>query len=297
MNMRRNIKIVDAPSILGLKPSGVEKLPEALKAAGIIEKLHASYYGTIPSLPYNTNRDTETLLLNAEEIKHFSISLADVIEDILSKKSFPLVLGGDCSIVIGTMLALRRLGRYGLLFLDGHADFYQPSASLTGEVADMDLAVVTGRGPDILTNIEDRKPLVKDTDVVAFGYRDAVEAKRYGSQDIKKTKIFSFDLQTIQKLGIEKSIAQAVTKLTDNDINGFWIHLDVDVLDDKIMPAVDYRLPGGLTSEELERVLEKSLSSKRCVGLSISIFNPSLDDGTIANYLTNTIVKGFGKTG
>ena len=96
-----------------------------------------------------------------------------------------MVLGGDCSILIGTLLSLRRSGRYGLFFIDGHADFYQPQASTTGEVADMDLAIVSGRGPDILTNIDNLKPLVRDEDVVVFGYRDAEQSAGYGSQDVR----------------------------------------------------------------------------------------------------------------
>lgn len=69
------------------------------------------------------------------------------------------MLGGDCSILLGNLLALRHRGRYGLFFIDGHADFYQPEASLTGEVADMDLAIASGRGPDVLTNIDGLKHL------------------------------------------------------------------------------------------------------------------------------------------
>jgi arginase len=96
--------------------------------------------------------------------------------------------------VIGNLLALRRLGRYGLFFIDGHADFYQPEASLTGEVADMDLAIVSGRGPDVLTDVDGLKPLVLDQDIILFGYRDREQAASFGSQDVRNTNIHSFDL-------------------------------------------------------------------------------------------------------
>ena len=141
--------IIDAPSILGLRPTGVEYLPEALKAADIMERLNADYAGRVSPLPYNSERDKLTLLLNPDSIKAFSLQLADRVSSVISRGRYPIVLGGDCSILIGNLLALRCMGRFGLFFIDGHADFYQPEASLTGEVADMDLAIVSGRGPDV----------------------------------------------------------------------------------------------------------------------------------------------------
>jgi len=195
--------IIDAPSILGLRPTGVEHLPEALKAAGLLEKLNSKYAGCVrPSLQYSPERDKRTLLLNASPIRSFSLQLAAMVRDILDDNRFPVVLGGDCSILIGTLLSLRRSGRYGLFFIDGHADFYQPQASTTGEVADMDLAIVSGRGPDILTNIDNLKPLVRDEDVVVLGYRDAEQSASYGSQDVKETNMHVFDLLKVRELKI-----------------------------------------------------------------------------------------------
>src|SRR5262245_2514641 len=172
----QRISIIDAPSILGLRPTGVELLPEALKAAGLVEKLNAEYAGKVSAPEYNPKRDRKTLLLNPKSIRDYSEKLANAVTNLLQAKRFPLVLGGDCSITIGNLLALRRLGRYGLFFVDGHTDFYQPEASATGEVADMDLAIVSGRGPDILSNIDGLKPLVRDEDVVLFGNRDAEQS-------------------------------------------------------------------------------------------------------------------------
>ena len=98
--------------------------------------------------------------------------------DVVGRGEFPILLGGDCSILLGSTLALRRRGRYGLLFIDGHADFYQPEANPNGEAASMDLAFATGHGPELLTNLEGLRPLVRDEDVVAFGFRDAEEQRR-----------------------------------------------------------------------------------------------------------------------
>jgi arginase len=288
--------IIDAPSILGLRLSGVENLPEALKAAGLLEALNAQYLGRIqPLISYSSERDRATQLLNGNAIRAFSLQLAESMTKVLSKRNhFIIVLGGDCSIIIGTLLALRRLGRYGLFFIDGHADFYQPEASVTGEVADMDLAIVSGRGPNILTNIDGLRPLVKDEDIVVFGYRDAEQAASYGSQDVIDTNMQVYDLSRVKELGIKNASSFAIRKLLENETDGFWIHLDADVLDDSIMPAVDYRLEGGLSFSELSDLLRTINSSGRAVGMSITIFNPNLDlDKSIASKFVSSIVDGL----
>jgi arginase len=288
--------IIDAPSILGLRPSGVENLPDALKAAGLLKALNAQYLGRIqPLIPYSSKRDRSTQLLNGNAIRAFSLQLAESITEVLSERNrFIIVLGGDCSIIIGMLLALRRLGRYGLFFIDGHADFYQPEASVTGEVADMDLAIVSGRGPNILTNIEGLKPLVKDEDIVVFGYRDAEQAASFGSQDVTDTNMQVYDLSRVRNLGITNASSIAITKLLENEMAGFWIHLDADVLDDSIMPAVDYRLEGGLSFSELSDLLRTINSSGRAVGMSITIFNPHLDlDNSIASKFVSSIIDGL----
>lgn len=285
--------VIEAPSILGLKPTGVETLPAALKQAGLLKSLNVEKTQLIEPPPYNTKRDNTTHLLNPNEIKSYSSSLANVVSTILQKNQFPLVLGGDCSILIGNVLALKRLGRYGLFFIDGHADFYQPEASPTGEVADMDLAIVSGRGPDILTNIDGFKPLVQDQDIVLFGYRDAQESKKYGSQDVRTSSINVFDLSEVKNIGIIQAVTQALNKLS-NELSGIWIHLDVDVLDDAIMPAVDYRIPDGLNFAELGELLKILFGSGRIVGMDITIFNPNLDrDGSIARRLVSSITYGI----
>ena len=120
---------------------------------------------------YRAERDAETGLRNASALADYARALADEVGSLLSRGAFPIVLGGDCSILLGSLLALRRRGRYGLLFLDGHADFAHPSEDPAGEAASMDLALATGRGPKVVADIEDRGPLVRDDDVALLGYR------------------------------------------------------------------------------------------------------------------------------
>jgi arginase len=177
------------------------------------------------------------------------------------------VVGGDCSNLIGCALALRRLGRYGVFFLDGHADFYQPEAEPRGEVASMGLAIVSGHGPAVLADLQGLRPLVREDDVVAFGYRDAEQAAEQGSQDIRSTRIHLYPLERSRGWSVAAAAAEAVAVL--RDVEGIWVHLDADVLDDAIMSAVDYRLPGGLDWDELSATLRTVMRNGKVVGLNL----------------------------
>ena len=286
--------ILEAPSILGLFPKGVETLPDALLAAGLAEKLKAEHGGRVEPPPYNPKRDSKTLVLNPQGIASYSISLANALNGLLDRGAVPLVLGGDCSILLGCMLALKRRGRYGLLFLDGHADYYQAEAEPNGEVASMDLAVATGIGPSIIADLESKRPLVREEDIVALGRRDAAEAEEHGSQRVEDSAVNLIDLAVIRKEGILTTTNRALECLEDTALEGFWVHLDADVLDDAIMPAVDYRMPGGLSWDELSEVLRIAIASSRLIGIDITIFNPKLDlDGTIARDFVDALCKGL----
>jgi arginase len=286
--------IIEAPSVLGLFPGGVEHLPRALLEAGLADALGARRAGVVTPPSYVAMRDSATGLRNPTGIRDYAHQLADVTGEVLDGGEVPVVLGGDCSILLGNLLALRRRGRYGLLFIDGHADFYQPQAEPNGEAASMDLALATGRGPGVVADIEGRAPLVLDEDVVVFGRRDAEEAEQAGSQRIEETAIAVLDLQIVRDRGAEDAAHGALEHLHRSEVDGFWIHLDCDVLDDAVMPAVDYRLPGGLSWNELETVIRVAVESGDAVGLEVTIFNPALDtEGAIARTLVARLVRAL----
>lgn len=162
---------------------------------------------------FDPDRDSKTGLLNPTELRHYSSQLADPTSNVLDLGEVPLVLGVDCSILLGTMLALRRRGRYGLLFIDGHADFYQPAAEPNGEAASMDLALATGRGPEVVTDLEGRRPFVRDEDVVHLGRRNAQEAEAAGSRRIEDAPITVVDLAEVRRLGMKRVAQLAIDRL------------------------------------------------------------------------------------
>jgi len=286
--------IVQAPSHLGLRAPGVEALPQALVGAGLAERLGARLGPRLAPPPFDPAIDPATGLLNPHGLRAWAPRLADAVGGVLDDGGFPVVLGGDCTILLGTMLALRRRSRYGLLFLDGHADFYQPEAEPTGEAASMELALVTGRGPEVITDLEGRRPLLRDEDAVVLGHRDAEHAAAEGSRPLAPT-ILAMDLAAVRERGAERAAREALAHLERPDgPAGFWVHLDVDVLDDAVMPAVDYRLPGGLSWDELITVLRVATASHRAVGLEVAIFNPTLDpDGRVARALVDALAAGL----
>lgn len=290
----RNYAIIEAPSNLGLRPTGVELLPETLLRHGLAERLHARHAVRLKVPAYRAVPDPETLTLNAQSIAQWSPKLADAVGEVLDRGEFPVVLGGDCSIVLGPTLALKRRGRYGLLFIDGHADFYQPEANPNGEAASMDLAFATGHGPALLTDIEGLGPLVREEDVFVFGFRDEEEQREYGSQPLPDG-LRAYDLAKVREFGVETAAAEAVKHLTRPELQGFFIHVDADCLNDDVMSAVEYRLPDGLTLEELGRTLEIAMASGKAMGIEVTVYNPNLDkDGEAGRRLARVLADALG---
>jgi arginase len=257
-------------------------MPEALLAAGFAERLRARRAGRIDPPPYSAERDPLTRIMNPEAIREYSGRLADAVELVLDRGEFPVVLGGDCSILLGTMLGLKRRGRYGVLYIDGHPDFYEPDTNpINGAASASDLAFATGRGPDVAADIEGRRPLVRDDDVAVFAYRNAAAQIRHRSQPLPD-ELMAIDREQVRRLGVDVATQEVVAHLTrEGGPDGFWIHVDADVLDPSIMPAVDDPLPDGLSWADLRTALWIAARSEGAVGLELTIYNPEMDaDGT-----------------
>ena len=271
--------VIDVPSPLGLRPTGLENAPGALRAAGLHERLGSPDVVRIDVPPYSDVRDAETGILNPQGIAAVARDVARGVDAALDSGRFPVLLGGDCSIVRGPLLALRRRGRYGLAFLDGHADFQHPDDEPNGEVASLDLAVATGRGPAVLADLDGLRPLVRDEDVALAGYRVLGDNDHVLGEHVRDTAITVVDFSEVRGRGAGQALQQVAETITKPDLAGFWVHLDVDVLDDALMPAVDYRHPGGLSWEETGEILAGLLADGRAHGLDVTIFNPRLDPG------------------
>lgn len=297
----RRLAVLDAPTNLGLQPPaagavpGCAKAPGALRDYGLVARLAAVEGGCVTPPRYDPGDwQPGDGVCQAPEIAAYSQLLADRIEALLDAGHFPVVLGGDCSVLLGSTLALRRRGvsdgtRYGVVFIDGHTDFRHPgNAEYVGAAAGEDLALVTGRGQSDLTDIEHLRPYVHESDVVVLGIRESDEHR----MDIKAAGFPHRTVPVLRAEGMPRTAAWAVSMLADTA--GFWIHLDTDVLDPTVLPAVDAPSEGGIGYGELENLLADLVAAPKCLGLEVTVFDPDYDpDGRYARELADALVAGL----
>jgi arginase len=299
--MMRRIAVLDAPTNLGLRPPtttsvpGCAKAPGALRDHGLLARLRARDAGCLTPPRYDPGdwRPGDGVC-HAPEISGYSVALADRIGAIIDRGEFPLVLGGDCSVLLGSALAMHRLGeavggRIGLVFVDGHSDFRHPgNASYVGAAAGEDLALVTGRGQADLAAIEGRRPYFRDIDVVVLGIRAQDEYRL----DLQAAGITTRPVPALRAEGAARTAQWAHEQLAD--CAGYWVHIDVDVLDPAVMPAVDAPDPGGIAFAELEILLAGLVDTPHCLGVELTVFDPDYDpDGSYAAEIVNTVVSGL----
>jgi arginase len=296
--LRRRIVVLDAPSNLGLRPPaegtvpGCYKAPWALRDAGLLPRLGASDAGAVVPPRYDrAGWRPGDGVYNAAGIAAFSTRLAGRVVRYVSAAEFLVVLGGDCSVLLGSMLGLRRLGRYGLAYIDGHSDFrHLGNSPHVGAAAGEDLALATGRGQPDLADLDGLAPYVRDEDVVVLGIRDDDGA----ADELAGHGMLSLPASRIRGSGATASAVEALTRLEAPRLAGFWVHLDVDVLDPSVLSAVDSPDPGGLLPDELTALLSTLTGSPSCVGAQVTVFDPDLDpDGSQAGLVTDILVAAL----
>ncbi|MGW0882356.1 arginase family protein [Streptomyces sp. NPDC002671] len=296
--MDRRLVLLDAPSNLGLRPPaegavpGCYKLAGALREQRLLARLGADEGGVVVPPRYDRGNWKEgDGVFHAEAIAAYTRKLADRIERHVRAGEFPVVLGGDCSIQLGASLALRRIGRYGIAVIDGSADFRHPGNSdRVGAAGGEELALATGRGQADLTDLEGLRPYVRESDVQVFGIRDYDEERT----ELTDSGITSTTVGEIRERGARQAADAALRTLEAPVLNGFWVHLDADVLDPSVMPAVDSPDDGGLLPAELAPLLRRLVGSQRCVGVNITIYDPDLDpDGSCAALLADLLVSAL----
>jgi arginase len=302
----RAVGIVTAPSNLGLRPNGKGKepgtwrAPEVLLAAGLANAVSARNLVELARQRYDFAEQPGTRIRNGNTLRTFLLELANAVQGELAAGRFPLVLGGDCSVMLGCLYALRRAGRRGLVHVDGHSDFFHPgnydTRSRLGSAAGMDLALATGRGEPLLTQwpgIEGA--LVADEDAIQAGERDAEEADwAQGYPDVLKTAITGLTIQQILREGIPLTAQRIVARLEERKLDRAWMHIDLDVLDERAMNAVDSPGSPGFDFAQLESLLREVIASGRIAGMTVCIYDPDLDPrGRFAGPITQCLARAI----
>jgi arginase len=283
------IAVCGAASSIGIRPYDdvvearwLDRAPAALRRTGLVERLGGEDLGDVSPAAY---RDfvRPRGIRNEPELVEYSIALAGLVGRAVGTGRFTLVLGGDCSIVLGSLLGARRhVGRLGLVYIDAHDDFATPEESLTGSAASMCLGLAAGRGDTPLARLGGGTPLVEGSDVVLVGRRVSGEPAS-GEAALRASGLLELDDAHIASAGAAATAAAALERVTGPGIDGFWVHLDADVIDPAVLPAVDSPEPGGLGLDKLASLLAPLVRHPRAVGLQFTIYDPRLDeDGTCA---------------
>jgi arginase len=276
----REVYIVEFPSNLGLKEPqqgkepGVKRLPDWFQRHNLHKILDPENTLRLDPPKYNNTKDAETQILNANSLIEYAREQAYLVNNLLTRNKFPFILGGDCSILLGSAIALKQKGNYALFYLDGHTDFMDVSLSETGGVGGMAASIVTGNGHEKLTNILNLSPYIKEENLWCAGNREYDDEYE---NEIRNSSATYISLKDLREKGISNCTAAFLSEVESKNLDGFWLHIDVDVLNDTIMPCVDSRTPDGLTYDEFNELTSYLFQSKKLSGLEITILDPDLD--------------------
>jgi arginase len=261
------------------RAGGTEYAPAAVRARGLLTSLGAEDRGDLDVRIRGDDRDPETGVIGIDGVLATTRALRTAVRDIAAAGNRPLVLGGCCTVVPGAMAGLRDAGGpLAMANVDGHVDVYDGETSPTGEAADMPLSVALGRGPALWVDAAGG-PSVAPEDVVVLGARDPEEASDIAS--LRAGELAAVEVRSPDELRAE-SLANAAERTAQRLGPRFFVHLDVDVLDERAMPATDYLMPDGLQWDELAALLEPLGRSPALAGLSLGCLNPEKDpDGSL----------------
>ena len=262
----------------------------------LVARLRARDAGAVEALDCGCEGDAS----RGKILQTYTRALAARTSELVGAREFPLVLGGPCSTLVGNMLGLRSLGRYGLVFVDGHDDFsyVRDRERHCGffAAAGLDLAIATGNGPDAFSNLNGLKPYVDERHVVLIGMyshpSDAIQA----SAALDERRIQQFRLDRIREIGTRAAAEQALAYLAEQEVDGFWIHVDADVLERQVGP--DASGADGLDFQELSEALGVFLASDLAAGMELTLDDPEMDpDGDSGDRLVESIVRAFAPPG
>ena len=270
------------------EPFGTELSPAALRDAGLLDAIGAADAGDLAVRLVGRDRDPGTGVLGWPSVLATTRAVRSLAREQIAGGRLPFLVGGCCTLLPGALSGARdALGAVGLAYLDGHLDLYDGQTSTTGEPADMPISVITGNGP-AAWSADVGASLVGPGQLALLGQRDRDEAAEYGSVLPEDAGL---DPELTPAGLRERGMTAAGAAVRDQLIGSagrYWVHLDVDVLDEQAFPATDYLMPGGLSRDEVADLMRPLLASTALAGLSLACYNPAKDaDGDGARYLVS----------
>jgi arginase len=298
--MHVNVKIIGVPMDLGASRRGTDMGPSALRVARLgprIERLghNVEDLGNIYSPTVETKTAKHTSLLYADEIIKVCETLTRRVEKVVSAGDFPLVLGGDHSIAMGTVGGIARAhgpGRTGVIWVDAHGDFNTTDTSPSGNIHGMPYASICGIGDPKLTEIGGVNPKVRCENAVIVGARDIDPDE---GALIKKAGVTVFTMREIDERGIRRVMEDALDAACRN-VQHLHISFDADSVDPEDAPGVGTPVPGGLTYREAHLAMEMASEVPFFKSLEIVEVNPLMDErNRTAELMVGLAASALGK--
>jgi arginase len=269
---------IDSVGLGHAEAHGTELSPAALRAAGLA-KLGWRDAGDLAVRIPDHDRDPVTGLVGQAGVLRTTDAVRGAVADLCRDGQRPFVLGGCCTLLSGALAGARdALGTVGLIYVDGHLDFYDGHTSPTGEAADMPIAVLLGDGPGPWVACVAPVPVAPPAAIAILGYHDPEELADLAGELARHREagLFDADVATIRRDG-PKATADAALEHVRRAADRLWLHIDLDVLDQAVFPATDYLMSGGLDWEELVAMLGPVAAAPDLIGWSISCYNPEKD--------------------
>ncbi len=297
----KNINIIGAPSTFGQRKLGVNFGPDAIRYAGIIERIRNIGYTVVdkgnievPEINLDKFNSEQEGLRNIDEIIQVSENLSNSVSDSVQSGAFPLILGGDHSIAIGSISGIsKHYDNLGVIWYDAHGDLNVPEESPSGNIHGMPLRILAGDGDDRLVNVSNYAPKVKPENIVLIGMRDLDIGER---EYIKNNNIKTYTMADIDRLGIQQVINESIDHLKDKT-DGIHLSLDVDALDPVETPGTGTRVLGGLNYRESHFALELLHNSRLITSMDLVEVNPLIDQNNhTAEQAVGLVGSFFGET-
>lgn len=298
---RRNVHFIGVPMDLGAGRRGVDMGPSAVRYAGLDAKIralgHAFVDGGDVPVPIPEVRVPGSGPKYLREIHRACHRLAFRVERLMDDGAFPLVVGGDHSIAIGSITGVashyRRKGQsLGLIWVDAHADMNTPETSPSGNIHGMPLSCVLGMGAAELVDLGGFAPKVRGENAALLGIRDLDDGER---ENVRASGIRAFTMRDVDEMGMSQVMREAIA-VASRGTAGFHVSFDLDGLDPEIAPGVGTPVRGGIGFREAHLLMEMVADSGRMVSMEATELNPILDTrNRTGELVVDLIASAFGK--